>query len=58
MSLRLDPRAIEERQREIVALRRVRCPHSGLPLTDHGEGCEGSMSCAVCDCFGFPAVQV
>lgn len=56
-----DPAVVKERiAREILENRRVqralsegRCPFSGLPLTDHGDGLPGTLSCGVCDCFGF-----
>lgn len=34
------------------------CPHSGLLLTVEGEGALGSLSCDICDCFGFAPEEV
>lgn len=30
-----------------------RCPYSGEELSRNGEAGPDSMSCGVCDCFGF-----
>lgn len=50
-----DPRDIEERMHEAKMVAAGRCPYSGLSLKTDGEGPEGTLSCDVCDCFGFSA---
>ncbi|MCA4754802.1 hypothetical protein [Mycolicibacterium fortuitum] len=39
-------------------LQRGECPYSGLRLHENGEGDPGSLSCDVCDCFGFSRDEV
>lgn len=34
------------------------CPWSGEPLTDHGDGAPGNLSCVLCDCFGYKPEEV
>lgn len=40
-------------RRERDCLDRGVCPHSGLMLTLDGDGLPGTLSCGMCDCFGF-----
>lgn len=44
----------EYQQREQSYLRAGRCPDTGQRLTRHGEAGPDRLSCAMCDCFGFP----
>ena len=46
-------REIAEKRRIAKAVDQSMCPFSGEPLTDHGGGNPGTLSCWVCDCFGF-----
>lgn len=39
-------------------LREGICPDTGLPLRPEGNGVQGSMSCAACDCFGYSPDEV
>jgi len=48
-----DRRREEEEAAERAALNEGRCPWSGMKLNFQGEGVPGSLSCDVCDCFGF-----
>lgn len=48
-----DARQIEWQNYQEMALKKFKCPYSGLPLTKHGEGIQGTMSCSVCDCWGW-----
>jgi aminoglycoside phosphotransferase (APT) family kinase protein len=34
------------------------CPWSGEPLTVHGDGAPGNLSCVLCDCFGYKPDEV
>lgn len=37
----------------IASLKAGECPDSGLPLTRDGEAGPLSLSCEMCDCFGY-----
>lgn len=49
---------VEEHQREKEHVAQGLCPASGLPLHADGEGVPGSLSCDMCDCFGYKFEEV
>ena len=44
----------EHEEWETAELAKGICPYSGLYLGREGEQGPDSMSCVICDCFGFP----
>ena len=50
----------KEDERERAELSKGICPDSGLPLTTWGnvQIPPGTLSCSVCDCFGYPPEAV
>lgn len=48
-----DPRQVEWRAHETGALAALECPYSGLVLLTDGDAGPGSLSCQICDCFGY-----
>lgn len=53
-----NPRDSEWESYKHQCFARGECPFSGLPLTQLGAGAPGSLSCWVCDCFGFAPEEV
>lgn len=51
-------RHVEEMEHEKEQVAKGLCPWSGMHLHTDGEGVPGSMSCDVCDCFGFTFKEV
>jgi len=53
-----DARREQEQRNEALSLAGGKCPWSGLILHREGEGVPGSVSCDMCDCFGFDPAEV
>lgn len=56
----LAERELEEKAHEARSLAKRQCPYSGQRLHAHGnvQIPEGTLSCWVCDCFGFDPKEV
>lgn len=55
-----DPREAESRAHEAAALKNGHCPYTGQALTTTGnvQIPIGTLSCQVCDCFGYNPEEV
>jgi len=53
-----DPREAEWIEWETQSLAKGICPYSGLRLKDDGAGPPGTLSCHLCDCFGFDQCRI
>lgn len=53
MSDDIDAQRAEWEAFEAKSLRKRECPYSGELLTRHGEAGPHSLSCILCDCFGY-----